>query len=141
MHFRITFDIDAESGLDPIVFAISGPARKHFISKDYGNGLQGIVIVLTCRDPERNFEQRIKFSKKDKILYTDIMLNLLEMRAFTDQERFRTVVYSIVSELPGIIEKQKINSFDGPRFCADFKEWIDQEGVKKVFSCLKGENQ
>src|SRR5437016_3849264 len=98
MHLRITCDANAESGVGIIIDEMSGPARKHFISKEYGDGLKGVVIVFMCRNSDLNFKQRIRFSKKDKTLYMDVLLDLKHMIQATPQERKRTVINSLADE-------------------------------------------
>lgn len=54
MHLRITADCNSESGVGEVAGELSGPTRKHFVPKDYGGGLLGVVVVLTV--PKSCFE-------------------------------------------------------------------------------------
>ena len=63
MHFRITGDIKSESGVGKILTDLSGPTRLFFKNKDYGNGINGIVVVLMCQDSSLNLKRRFRFSK------------------------------------------------------------------------------
>ena len=46
MHVRITGDFGPESGLEEIVDGWSGPTRRQFLTSEYGDGLNGVVLVL-----------------------------------------------------------------------------------------------
>lgn len=50
MHVRITGDTTSESKVIEIIDTISGPTRRRFVPKDYGDGLLGLAVVLMCHD-------------------------------------------------------------------------------------------
>src|SRR5690349_8222650 len=50
-----------------------------FKPRAYGAGLNGVGIVLMCRDPVYEFKQRVRLSKEEKILDFDVMLDWDEM--------------------------------------------------------------
>src|SRR5689334_2516327 len=108
LHLGITCDANAESGVGIVVNEISGPTRKHFAAKNYGIGVHGIGVVLMCRDPELNFKRRLRFSKKDKMLYMDIMLDLNQMRQAEHGVRKRIVVERLADEVPAVLHKYSI---------------------------------
>jgi hypothetical protein len=89
MHFRITSDVNKESGVGEVVRELSGPTRKHFVSRDYGSGLPFMGVVLMCRDPALDFKRRIRFAKKDRTLYMDVMLHLPDMISLPHEGRRR----------------------------------------------------
>ena len=124
MRFIITCDANEESGVGEIVEEISGPTRKHFVAKDYGVGLHGLGVILMCRDPELNFKRRIRLSKKEKILYMDIMLNFDQMKQIEHKERKEIIVSRILTEVPTILQKYSISDFDKEYFVNDLKDWF-----------------
>lgn len=125
MHLRITGDINAESGVAEVVYEISGPAATYFKANNYGGGLLGLVVVLMCRDPEINFKRRIRFSKKDKKLYMDIMLNLEQLKNAVHEIRKKTIAERIADEVPIVLRKYSIPDFDEARFVEDLKTWLN----------------
>ena len=126
MNLRITCDANSESGVGIIIDEISGPTRKHFLPKAYGDGLKGIVIVLMCRNPDLNFKQRIRFSKKDKTLYMDVMLDLKQMIRAAHQDRKRTIINRLTDEVPIIIHKYSFPDFDEKHFVEELKNCLNK---------------
>jgi hypothetical protein len=124
MHLRITGDIAAQSGLAQIIDDWSGLTRQHFVAKDYGNGLLGLVVVLMCQGQELNRKRRIRLSKKEKKLYLDVMLDLDEMRKVDQQVRKTIVAERLADDVPGGLRRYSIPDFDQVRFIEDFKSWL-----------------
>jgi hypothetical protein len=127
MHFRITGDIEAESGLGQIITSLSGPTRQHFLTRDYGIGLLGIGVVLVCQDPNLNLKQRIRFSRKEKQFYLDIMLDLEQMQKSPPKVRTIIVLRRIAEDVPAILTRYKVKAFDEMRFGNDLREWLNAQ--------------
>ena len=87
---RITGDFNSESRVDECLDE-SGPTEDYFASREYGAGLFGIGVVLMCRNPELNFKRRIRFDRKDKKLYMDVMLDLPQMLQATPEVRKKII--------------------------------------------------
>lgn len=126
MHLRITSDANSESGVGQVVDEMSGPTRRHFASENYGGGLLGFVIVLMCRNPELNFRRRLRFARKEKTVYMDVMLDLERMRSAEHERRKRIVVERLAQEIPEVLSKYSIRDFDEARFVEDLKGWLDR---------------
>jgi hypothetical protein len=124
MHFRITSDTNAESGVGEVVTEISGATREHFASKAYGAGLSGLCVVLMCRDPELKFKQRIRFAKKERRLYMDVMLDLERMVDLSHDDRRRLVAAALEDEVPAALHKYAFPEFDYATFVADLQSWL-----------------
>jgi hypothetical protein len=131
MHLRITCDANDESGIGLVVDEISGPTRKHFVSKDYGDSLNGVVIVLMCRNPDLNFKRRLRFSKKDKKLYLDVMLDLKQMIQATHQDRKRAVINHLTDEVSKALRKYSMPNFDEMRFVDELRSWLKEIEIQK----------
>ena len=132
MHFRITGDVNESSGVDKVVFEISGPTRKHFEPKDYGPGVNGIGVILMCRDPWLKFKRRLSFAKKDKKLLMDIMLDFPQMRELSHEQRKAIILQRLGDEIPTILRKYAFKDFDEPRFVDDLKNWLKEIGGRKA---------
>ncbi|MFT3684298.1 MAG: hypothetical protein QM783_05120 [Phycisphaerales bacterium] len=115
-----------------VIYDISGPTEDHFRSKEYGVGLAGIGVVLMCRNPELNFKRRIRFSRKEKILYMDVMLDLAQMRESHHNERKQIVFARLIEEVLAVVRKYSISEFDDARFAEDLKEWFVEIGEPPV---------
>ena len=94
--------------------------RDYFYLKNYGTDLNDIFIVLMCRHTEYNFKQRIRFIKKEKALYMDIMLDFDLFLKITQEERNRIVFEKLIKEVPEIIAKYKFKNFDLDTFKQDW---------------------
>jgi hypothetical protein len=124
MHIRITSDSNEESGVGLVVDQVSGPARRYFSEKQYGDGLYGIVAVLICRDPDLRFKPRLRFSKRDNILYMDVMLDLARMVQASLQDRKQIVLDRLGDEIPATLRKYSFLDFDDTRFVEDLRNWL-----------------
>jgi len=111
-----------------VVFEISEPTELHFAPKDYGAGLAGVVVVLMCRNPELNFKRRIRFARKGKKVFMDVMLDLPQMRQTDHEGRKRTIRERLAEEIPAVLRKYSIADFDEERFVADLKSWLAEIG-------------
>jgi hypothetical protein len=129
MYLRVTSDANAESGVGEVVGEISGPTRRHFVPKDYGVGLAGVVVVLMCRDPERNFKRRIRFARKEKTVFMDVMLDLALMRQADHGARKRIIRERLAEEIPAVLRRYAVADFDEERFVTDLKSWLAEIAV------------
>ncbi|MFN5307927.1 MAG: hypothetical protein ACK5C0_00560 [Candidatus Kapaibacterium sp.] len=125
MRFNILSDADWDSKIDKVLDTFSDFGyRRLFEEKDYGDSLYGITVVFMCRNTEYNFKQRIKYSKKEKKIYLDIMLDLNQFKQIEQREKERIVAQKLISEIPPIISKYKFTDFDLPSFEADLKKML-----------------
>jgi hypothetical protein len=139
MHLGITSDANSESGVGEIVDEISGPTRRNFVSKNYGVGLLGVAVVLMCRDPKLNFRRRVRFARKQKMVFMDIMLDLDQMRHAEHERRKRIVVERLAQEIPEVLSKYSIRDFDEARLEKDLKGWLTDIGAASGASHKKAE--
>ena len=126
MDFGLTADINWESGVREVLDLI--PHREffdYFYLKNYGTDLNKFVIVLMCRNSEYNFKQRIRFIKKEKALYMDIMLDFDLFVKITQEERNKIVFEKLKNEVPEIIAKYKFKDFDLNKFKEDWTGLIN----------------
>ena len=128
MYVRITSDANSESGVGEVVDEISGPTRQNFVARDYGVGLLGIVIVFMCRDSELNFKRRLRFVRKEKTIYMDVMLELGQMTRLGHPQRMQVIVDRLMDEVPLIVNKYNIAEFNYYSFELDLKAWLMQFG-------------
>ena len=124
MELTITGDVNAESRVAQVIFEVSGPTSDHFAPKRYGDDVQGVCVGLICRDPWLEFRRRIRFSKKEKTLYMDIMLELDEMRKASRRTRKKVVIERIAEEVPAVLGKYSFRDFDKARFVEDLRNWL-----------------
>jgi hypothetical protein len=129
MRLSILCDANWESGIEKILGELADRHLfEHFEAREYGAGLGGVTVIFMCRDPSYDFKRRVKLSKKESKIYLDIMLNSREMSAATPEMRKREVAQRLYDEIPEVLSRYKIVSFDGERFVADLRSWIDELG-------------
>ncbi len=126
MHVRITGDFATDSGLGRFVDEWSGPVRKHFQSRDYGNGLAGLVLVLMCQDSNLQLRRRRRFDGKERKLYLDVMLSLDEMKSASEVAKRKLVVDKIMQEVTdALLEGKKVASFDATGFLSELIGFLE----------------
>jgi len=114
-----------ETKLDKVLDTFSELGfRKYFEEKDYGDEVDGITVVLMCQDPALNLKQRIRRSKKEKKIYIDIMLDMNQFIGLDQNQREKIVAEKLISEVPPIISKYKMQGFDLPKFEGDLKKFF-----------------
>ena len=126
MRINILCDADWEAKIDKVLDNFSNLGyRRFFEERSYGSSLEGVTIVLMCQNPKLNLKQRIKHSIKEKKIYLDIMLDLLQMKSIDQQQRNKIVADKIINEVSPIIAKYKFNDFDLVKFKEDLKKIFD----------------
>lgn len=136
MRFLVTCDANIESGLSEVLDDLNHRGwYEHFGPRFYDDSGINISVILMCRDPRLNFNQRIRFSKKENKLYMDLMLDLNVMSRIGHSERKQIVGEKMATEIPQIVAKYKWKNFDLPRFSADLREWFEDHGwIEKIFA-------
>jgi hypothetical protein len=125
MRVFVTCDIDAETKVDSVVYEIlNAGLAPYFEQREYGGDFRGIVVVLMCRDPAIEFKRRVRYSKKDKLIYMDILLDYQFMVSSDQIERRRAIAKQLLNEIPAVLSKYEIVGFDRNSFVVDFSEWI-----------------
>lgn len=127
MRLNILCDADWEAKVDKVLDAFSNSGyRRFFEERRYGGGIEGIVIGLICQDPSLKLKQRIKYAKKEKRIYIDIMLDLNQFKQLDQNQRVKIAAEKIITQVPSIISKFKIEDFDYAKFEQDLREWFSQ---------------
>lgn len=127
MRFFITCDSFWEAQVDKVIDRIDDTGYKRYFSEqDYGTSLEGLTVVLMCQNPNLNLKQRIRLSKKEKKIYLDIMLDLPHFLEITQKEREKIIVGKIISEIPSIITKYKLEDFNLVKFETDLQNWMSK---------------
>ena len=125
MKVSISCDADWEAKIDKVVYALSDlNYRRFFEERHYGSSLESILIGLMCQDPELNLKRRIRYTKKEKQLSLDIMLDINQFKQIDQRERNKIVIDKILSEVIPIIKKYKFEDFDTPKFEDDFNKFF-----------------
>lgn len=126
MRLMVTSDANSESGVGQVIDEICGPTLQYFAPKKYGDGLASLGVVLMCRDPELHFKRRIRFSRKEKTVYMDVMLDLAQMRQATHEVRKQIICERLFEEIPAVVRKYSIKDFDDALFEQDLKAWLSE---------------
>jgi hypothetical protein len=125
MKFFITCDSFWEVQVDKVIDRIDETGYKRFfLEQNYGTSLEGITVILICQN--LNLKQRIRFSKKEKKIYLDIMLDLKQFLNITQEEREKIIIESLILQIPPIISKYNFIDFNIVDFDKDLKNWMSK---------------
>ena len=125
MGFEISIlaDFYWETRIGDVLAILSKSKYRFFFSeRTYGSSVEGIVVVLMCQPLD--LKRRIRFSKKEKILYMDIMLDYEQFMVITQNERNKIAIKKLMSEVPEVLAKYKFEDFNYSKFQKDFDSFF-----------------
>jgi len=123
MYIRITSDSNWEARIETVMRKLNRTGyRPFFEGQNYGSSILGVSIILMCREKELNFKKRIRFDKKNRKLYMDIMLDIDLFMSLSEKGKDKVVVDKIAHEVPRTIAKYKFQDFDHDTFERDLRE-------------------
>jgi hypothetical protein len=127
MRFNILADFYWEAKIDKVIFAFNDTGyRDFFEERNYGTSVDRIGIIFMCQPLNYKLKQRIRFTKNNRTLYLDIMLNLDEFIRIDQQERNKIATNKLLTEVPPIVKKYNFKDFDLEKFTMDlFKVFGD----------------
>lgn len=127
MELFITSDSFWEAKVDKVLDRLYDTRYGDFFyQQDYGSSLASVAVVLMCQDPNLKLKQRVRLSKKEKTLYLDVMLDLKHFLTIDQQERERIVVEKLISEVPQVIAKYRLEDFNLVKFERDLRNWMSK---------------
>jgi hypothetical protein len=127
MRLFATCDFNWESGIEKVLdHLIDLKMFEYFEDRQYWGSLSGISVVLMCRDANLKFKRRIRLSRKETVIYMDIMFDLKEMSKLPHEKRVRLVAERIREEVPEAVSKYPVNGFDFAAFSEDFRGWFER---------------
>lgn len=129
IRFLITGDANIETGVGEATLLMAGSDFYKFIEKqDYGTSLKGLCVIFMCRNPELNFKQRIRYTKKDQNLSFDLMLDYNQFVVMTPDQRVSEMCKRLLEEMPPIVKKYKFPDFDLDKFMDNLTSWFNEQG-------------
>ncbi|MBP2543060.1 hypothetical protein [Acinetobacter guillouiae] len=127
--FQLLSDTDSESGVLIAKQKItSNGFNKYVTSDNYGSDLNGIVIILMCRKPEIVFKKRLRLSKKEKVLYMDIMLDYDLFNNMAFEQRITQICKTLLVELSQVLKKYKFQDFKSNELIKKLENWFVNYG-------------
>ena len=115
----VSSDSDGRTGVLEAKHSFSDEIEAFFKPRSYGAGLNGVGIVLMCRDPRHEFKQRVRLSKAEKILDLDVMLDWNEM-IHAGSSRKAVILRTLRQTVRDVLERRKWKDFDVTQFLLDF---------------------
>lgn len=125
MRVRITSDSNWEAKLDHAMKPLA--LGSVFESRDYGDDLNTLCLVLMCRDEDLKFKRRVRYVRDERKLYLDVMLRLSEFVVASHAERRRMLADALKIDVPEALEKRKFKHFNFSEFKSDLSDAIDQQ--------------
>lgn len=102
MKITNSVDIYEDSGLKNLIHELN--LKKFFEDKDYGNNSVEFFFVINClKFPVKN---RIRFAKKDKVLYWDVILDYDTIKDAAIKEKRKILANSIITSFD-VLDKYK----------------------------------
>lgn len=110
------------------VAKISSDLKFFLRNKNYGKGIETLVIGVICVDPKFDFfcTERTKYTKSKKLLEYDVKLNHAVVLKASDKDVRDIVVRTIYDSLE-IIEKHNIDDFDLEKFRTDLHSFFKEK--------------
>ena len=131
MKITLSGDIENKTKLSELIYQFNIYERLDFFSKGYGEPIDEIFMVLFCHKSTLIHKKRVRFVKKEKVLYHDIIINYEKYMPMTWAERKEYVAKEILSELEKTIKKYRFKDFDLERFIGDLGIWLKKLGWLK----------
>ncbi len=126
MRIDLLGDIDWESRVDKVLYELSSSNYKGlFEDRNYGNGLTSITVIFMCQSQNLGLKRRMRFIKKEKALFMDIMLDLDTMKKASQELRKGLILRALAEEIPAVLEKYSIPEFDKVGFVLDLRAWLN----------------
>lgn len=119
MKISNSADVYEDSGLKNLIYEVN--LKPFFENKDYGNNSVEFFFVINClKFPVKN---RIRFAKKEKVLYWDVILDYEIIKNATIEEKKRILANSIINSLD-VLDKYEILNINKSAFKEDMKKYF-----------------
>lgn len=133
-RFFLTADSNIETGVGRALDSINSNLFEKFIrNQDYGASLKRLSIIFMCRSSHLEFKQRIRHSKKEQVLYMDIMLDYHKFVVMTHEQRVTALCEKLLQEMPPIVRKYKFDDFDLDKLESNLTTWFVEHGFINHF--------
>ncbi len=128
--FFVTSDTNAETGVAEARQKLMSEEFYKFINNnDYGESVACLAIIFMCRSPELDFKRRLRFSKKDKILFFDIMLDYYKFVNFTQEQRISELCEQLLSEITFVVKKYRFENFNSDKLMSNLINWFEMNNL------------
>ena len=77
-----------------------------------------------CCDPDIIFKRKLRFSKKEKVLYMDIILNHDQFSVMSHEQRISEICKILLEKIPFIFKKYKFNDFNSSKLMKNLEDWF-----------------
>jgi len=94
MEIWLNGDYDERININRLLFQITEDLPVFFSDKDYGNN--NIIIAITFFSYPEKMIQRIRFSKKENILYWDILIEYKKIKEAKQDEKKEILANSFI---------------------------------------------
>lgn len=133
MDFGLSEEISSDVSKKADVFAkVSVLLEKHFLNKDFGEGIKSLTVGIICVRPEADlfFKERKKYTKSKAMLEYDIKLSHPIIKEADKKEIYDILARKILDSL-SIIDKIEIANFEIVAFRKELESFF-----QRAFSLL-----
>jgi hypothetical protein len=120
--YHTFYDTFLPETYDPIVINI----EKYFEDKSYSIELDELETIINC-SPGWDFKQRSSFSRKQKTLFFDIIIDYDYYMSLADEARKNCLALSFLRDIE-ILKKFKPKDFKFEELKQDFKSFFKEIG-------------
>jgi hypothetical protein len=120
--YHTFYDAFLPETFDPIAINI----KTHFEGKSYSIELDELQTIINC-SPGWEFNQRSRFSRKEKFLFFDIIIDYDYYKSLTDEARKNCIALSFLRDIE-VLKKYKPKDFKLEELKQDFKFFFKEIG-------------
>jgi|GEM_PF-4840840 hypothetical protein len=124
MIIKFSADTIVDAGIEKLI-DIALDIRQFYRNIDYGNNDIELFFVINCVGD--NTKLRKYFSKKDKVLYWDVILSYSQVKAAPMEEKKKILVNAIIDSFD-ILKKYKQLGVDYERIKDDTRRYFTDLG-------------
>jgi len=132
MKYWNSFDIFYDTYLNSTYKSIIPQMEIYFSNKIYSLELDELRTIINC-SPHRNFTQRSRFSRKEKVLFFDIIIDYDYYMSLGDEARKNCVALSFLRDIE-ILKKFKPKHFNLEELKSDFEFFFKEIGWLNHYS-------
>jgi len=132
MKYWNSFDIFFDTKLDIYWEGIQPDLELHLASKEYSPDVEALNTIINCSRRSQNFKHRSRFSRKEKNLFFDIIIDYDHYMSLKEQDQKKCIALSFLKDME-ILRKYKPKDFRFEEMKLDFAlffkriQWLDTQ--------------
>ena len=128
MDFGLSEEISSDVSKKAEVFSkISALLEKHFLNKEFGEGIKSLTIGIICVRPDADFffKERKKYTESKAMLEYDVKLDHAIIKEADKKKIYGVLVMKVLDSL-SVIDELKIEGFDTRAFHREVESFFQR---------------